>query len=137
MTFKYFNFRTKAYLGDINPYQTTYFLRYIEWCGKAREEFIMNYFPEEAMQVMMHTVNLEHKYVKSVRLFDTIEIEIYLKNVKKTNAQIYFNLYIVNKHGEREVAGYHREKIGITDFQGKICHMPEKMYEAFKKFEIK
>jgi len=114
---KKFIYKTKAYLKDINVFGTTYFARYFDWQGEAREDFFQIVPGHEKLMtsgIVLTTKNASIEYKQSVRLFDEVIIEVTTDNVKKLSFELIFRYYIkrlINDAQTKGLAAIAKEKI--------------------------
>lgn len=78
-----FVFYKTVYLSDTNAFGNTYFAKYIEWQGMARESFFERFLVPMQYQeaflksgIKMITAEVEHKYLSETRFTDRIEIRL-------------------------------------------------------------
>lgn len=114
---KKFIYNTKAYLGDVNVFGTTYFARYFDWQGEAREDFFQLVPGHERLMtsgIILVTKKASIEYFKSVRLFDEVILEVTTDNVRKLSFELVFRYYIkrlLENNKTEALAAEGREKI--------------------------
>lgn len=94
---KIFTYITKAFLADVNVFGTTYFAKYFDWQGKARESFFELVPGHEQLVssgLIFVTKNASVDYFQSVKLFDEVIIEVTTKKIKKASFELIFRYYI-------------------------------------------
>lgn len=140
-TAKKFIYRTKSFLSDVNVFGTTYFSRYFDWQGKAREEFFQLVPGHERLMtsgIVLVTKNASVEYMQSVRLFDEVIIEVTTDRVKKLSFELVFRYYIKKLMDDPRTKGLSatgREKICFvkpSEITGKaeIVPVPEPLRQT-------
>lgn len=131
---KEFIYELTVFLGDVNIYGSTYFAKYFEWQGKARESFFKYLLPEFskiASSVKLITIEASMSYKKDSFLFEDILIKIAVENIKATTFGLQFTF--LNKK-LAEIISTGKQKIGFTDMENKVIPIPLELKEAWLKF---
>lgn len=134
---KLFVFERTVYLTDTNAEGNTYFTKYFEWQGMAREEFVRSNVPglgailQSGVRII--TVEAYLHFIHETVLFDEILINVSTSNIKKTSLDLVFTY--TNKKTKQLVAEG-RQKLTFADSTGKLIHIPEEIREKAMYFLI-
>ena len=135
MSSKKFIFQKIVYLADTNAFGNTYFAKYFEWQGMARESFFKEVADDYSKMlekgIKYITISAHIDYKKESVLFDEIEISVEPKNVTLTTVELEF-IY-VNKLTQ-EIIALGRQKIGFSDFAGTIVPIPIELIEGASEY---
>ena len=91
---KEFVFEKTVYLTDTNLFGNTYFARYFDWQGMAREAFFkrligdFNKFMQSRIKLV--TIEAHIKYHHEVTLYDEVIIKVKADNIKVATADLIF-----------------------------------------------
>ncbi len=129
-----FTWETKVLFGDIDFYGVVYYLKYFDWCTRAREEFILSHHPDELGSVCPAVLDVTHKFLRSAKLLDRIRIAVTFSDIKRTSVQMNFDIYREDYSG-RELLGTHRQKILFLTREGKIARMSPALFATVKYYE--
>lgn len=130
-----FTFEVTVYLKDTNAFGNTYFARYFDWQGMAREAF-MKYAVEDPMAIMkagikLITVNASIDYYHETTLYDNIVIKVHGENIKTATFDLVFNFY--DKNTTRLIASG-RQRIAFAGLSGKLIPVPEQILNPLLKY---
>ncbi len=134
MAKKMFCFEKTVYLADVDLFGSTYFARYFDWQGMAREEFFkqaigdINNFLK--LKIRIVTIEAYIKYLSGIKVFDKIIIKVYPDNIKVTTFDLIFSYF--NKKTKRIVATG-KQRIGFVNEKGAIVPIPKKLKENWLK----
>jgi len=136
---KVFIFEKTVYLTDTNAEGNTYFSRYFDWQGMAREEFVRTNVPGLVailqLGVKMITVEAYLHFIQETFLFDEILIDVKTSNIKKASLDLIFT-YTNKKTNQLIAKG--RQKLAFADATSRLIPVPEEirknaMYFLFKE----
>ena len=133
-----FLFNKTVFLSDTNAFGNTYFAKYFEWQGMARESFFERFLvPLEYQEaflksgIKMITVEAEHKYLSETRFTDRIEIRLKLGKVRHASAELLFTF--TNRRSGR-VVGRGRQIVTFANARGKLIPLPDIIRHNVKPF---
>ncbi|MCM8782027.1 MAG: acyl-CoA thioesterase [Candidatus Omnitrophica bacterium] len=138
MVEKEFIFEKTVYLTDTNLFGNTYFARYFDWQGMAREAFFkqivgdFNKFLQSRIKLV--TIEAYIKYHHEVTLFDEVIIKVKPDNIQIATFNLIFT-YLNKKTGQLVAEG--RQKIGFVDSNNKAIPIPKKLKEGWERFQRK
>jgi len=136
MAEKEFIFEKTVYLTDTNLFGNTYFARYFDWQGMAREAFFKQLIGDVSKFLQSHiklvTIEAHIKYHHEVTLYDEVIIKVKAENIKIATADLSFTY--VNKNTKQLVAEG-RQKIGFVDPSGKVIPVPRQLIEGWDNFK--
>lgn len=124
-----FLFEKRVYLTDTNAEGNTYFARYFEWQGMAREEFFRQVIsdPKKFLQnVKVLTLEASLEFKNETRMFDEVIIKIKPTNPKITTFDL--KTTFINKNTKQLIAEG-KQKLGFTDIKGNIIPIPDEFKE--------
>lgn len=131
-----FTFEKTVYLTDTNAFGNTYFARYFDWQGMAREEFFRtiagDYKRFLDARIKFITIEASIKYHSESILFDTVIIKVSPCNVKVTTFELVFT-YTNKSTGKLIAEG--RQKIGFADAKGDVIPIPEELLKGWEQFK--
>jgi len=134
---KMFVFERTVYLTDTNAEGNTYFTKYFEWQGMAREEFVRANVPglTAILQsgVRIITVEAYLHFIHETVLFDEVLINVNTNNIKKTSLDLIFT-YTNKKTNQLIAEG--RQKLAFADSIGKLIPIPEEIREKALYFLV-
>lgn len=123
---KAFSFKVTVYLKDTNAFGNTYFARYFDWQGMAREAFMKAVVQDPMMLiksgVRLITVFAHTEYHHETVLYDTIVIKAHGENIKHVSFELVFNYF--DKETSRVIA-VGRQQITFASPTGHIIAVPE------------
>lgn len=126
MSAKEFLFSKTVFLTDTNAEGNSYFARYFEWQGMAREDFFRHAVPThmELLQsgIKLITVHSWIKYQHETYLFDDITIKVRTVSLKKMSMELGFT-YVTKKVAENVVA-IGGQKLAYADKDGELIPVP-------------
>ena len=135
---KVFIFEKTVYLTDTNAEGNTYFSRYFDWQGMAREEFVRTNVPGlvAILQsgVKMITVEAYLHFIQETFLYDEILIDVKTSNIKKASLDLIFT-YTSKKTNQLIAKG--RQKLAFADATGKLIPIPEEIRKNAMYFLVK
>ncbi len=135
---KVFIFEKTVYLIDTNAEGNTYFSRYFDWQGMAREEFVRTNVPGlvAILQsgVKMITVEAYLHFIQETFLYDEILIDVKTSNIKKASLDLIFT-YTSKKTNHLIAKG--RQKLAFADATGKLIPIPEEIRKNAMYFLVK
>jgi acyl-CoA thioesterase FadM len=137
MTEREFIFEKTVYLTDTNLFGNTYFARYFDWQGMAREAFFKEIIGN-AYAVLMQahikfvTIEASIKYHRETTLFDEVLIKVKADNIKAVTADLVFTYFNKNKN---ELIAEGWQKIGFVDAGGKVIPIPKPLIEGWNRFK--
>ena len=135
---KVFIFEKTVYLTDTNAEGNTYFSRYFDWQGMAREEFVRANVPGliGILQsgVKMITVEAYLHFIQETFLYDEILIDVKTSNIKKASLDLIFT-YTSKKTNQLIAKG--RQKLAFADATGKLIPIPEEIRKNAMYFLVK
>lgn len=135
MAKKEFIFEKVVYLTDTNLYGNTYFARYFDWQGMAREEFfkqiVGDYSSFLKTGIKLVTIEAYLKYWRETTLFDNVIIKVTLENIQVATFELHFTY--INKKTEQLVAEG-KQKIGFVDSSNKVIPIPQFLKDSWLKF---
>lgn len=135
---KVFMFEKTVYLIDTNAEGNTYFSRYFDWQGMAREEFVRTNVPGlvAILQagVKMITVEAYLHFIQETFLYDEILIDVKTSNIKKASLDLIFT-YTSKKTNQLIAKG--RQKLAFADATGKLIPIPEEIRKNAMYFLVK
>lgn len=132
---KEFVFEKTVYLTDTNLFGNTYFARYFDWQGMAREAFFkrligdFNKFLQSRIKLV--TIEAHIKYHHEVTLYDEVVIKVRADNIKVATADLIFT-YLNKKTNQLVAEG--RQKIGFVDPAGRVIPVPKELIEGWNNF---
>lgn len=129
MAKKEFIFERRVYLADTNAEGNTYFARYFEWMGMAREEFfrqVISDIQKFFQNVRAVTLSASIDFKNETRLFDEVIIKAKPTNPKITTFEL--NFTFMNKNTKQLIAEG-KQKLGFTDIRGNIIPIPDEFKE--------
>ncbi len=136
MAKKEFTFEKTVYLTDTNLFGNTYFARYFDWQGMAREAFFrevigdINKFLQAGIKFV--TIEAYIRYRNEVTLFDEVIIKVRPDNVSIATFNLIFT-YLNKKTGCVVAEG--KQKIGFVDSNNKVIHIPVELREGWERFQ--
>lgn len=134
---KTFVFERTVYLTDTNAEGNTYFTKYFEWQGMAREEFVRANVPSLTailqLGVRIITVEAYAHFIHETVLFDEVLINVNTSNIKKISLDLIFT-YTNKKTNQLIAEG--RQKLAFADSAGKLIPIPEEIREKAMYFLI-
>lgn len=132
---KKFKFNKTVYLSDTNAFGNTYFAKYFEWQGMAREAFFKeisgDYSEILSSGVKFITISATIDYKKESLLFDEIEITVQPKQVSLTTVELDFSY--MNKV-TKDIIAIGNQKIGFSSIDGVIIPIPRELLEGAKGY---
>ena len=132
-----FVFQKIVYLTDTNAEGNTYFARYFDWQGMAREEFLRKNVPEHKAiaqyGIRIITTNAWMVYQSESVLFDEIEIEVNTANVKPMSLELVFTF--TNKTSGKSL-GRGGEKLAFASKEGELIPIPPPIQSNAQRFLI-
>lgn len=134
---KTFVFERTVYLTDTNAEGNTYFTKYFEWQGMAREEFVRANVPgltailQSGIRII--TVEAYLHFIHETVLFDEVLINVNTSNIKKTSLDLIFT-YTNKKTNQLIAEG--RQKLAFVDSTGKLIPIPEEIREKAMYFLV-
>lgn len=135
---KVFIFEKTVYLTDTNAEGNTYFSRYFDWQGMAREEFVRTNVPGLVailqLGVKMITVEAYLHFIQETFLYDEILIDVKTSNIKKASLDLIFT-YTSKKTNQLVAKG--RQKLAFADATGKLIPIPEEIRKNAMYFLVK
>lgn len=135
---KVFIFEKTVYLTDTNAEGNTYFSRYFDWQGMAREEFVRANVPGliSILQsgVKIITVEAYLHFIQETFLYDEILIDVKTSNIKKASLDLIFT-YTSKKTNQLIAKG--RQKLAFADATGKLIPIPEEIRKNAMYFLVK
>jgi acyl-CoA thioesterase FadM len=135
---KVFIFEKTVYLTDTNAEGNTYFSRYFDWQGMAREEFVRTNVPGLVailqLGVKMITVEAYLHFIQETFLYDEILIDVKTSNIKKASLDLIFT-YTSKKTNQLIAKG--RQKLAFADAAGKLIPIPEEIRKNAMYFLVK
>jgi len=135
---KVFIFEKTVYLTDTNAEGNTYFSRYFDWQGMAREEFVRTNVPGLVailqLGVKMITVEAYLHFIQETFLYDEILIDVKTSNIKKASLDLIFT-YTSKKTNQLIAKG--RQKLAFADATGKLIPIPEEIRKNAMCFLVK
>jgi YbgC/YbaW family acyl-CoA thioester hydrolase len=137
MADKEFIFEKTVYLTDTNFFGNTYFARYFDWQGMAREAFLKEIIGDAFSSLMQSrikfvTIEASIKYQHETTLFDEVVINVKVENIKAVTAELVFTYK--NKKTNAPVAEG-RQKIGFVDSAGKVITIPKPLIDGWNKYK--
>ncbi len=134
---KEFVFPLTVYLSDTNAYGNVYFAKYIEWQGKAREDWFKTLFRDKADAFMqkykMVTAEVSHKYKHECLPFDKVELGIIVEPTKMC-LHFHFEFRFVDT---KQIIGEGYQKIAFRKFNtNEIVPVPEEAIPAMERLHI-
>jgi len=135
---KVFIFEKTVYLIDTNAEGNTYFSRYFDWQGMAREEFVRANVPDiiGILQsgVKIITIEAYLRFIQETFLYDEILIDVKTSNIKKASLDLIFT-YTSKKTNQLIAKG--RQKLAFADATGKLIPIPEEIRKNAMYFLVK
>lgn len=135
---KVFIFEKTVYLTDTNAEGNTYFSRYFDWQGMAREEFVRINVPGLVailqLGVKMITVEAYLHFIQETFLYDEILIDVKTSNIKKASLDLIFT-YTSKKTNQLIAKG--RQKLAFADATDKLIPIPEEIRKNAMYFLVK
>lgn len=133
---KAFIFEKTVYLTDTSLFGNTYFARYFDWQGMAREAFfkqlIGDYNKFLQSRIKLVTIQASIKYHHEVTLFDEVIIKVKVENIGVATAELVF-IYLNKKTNQLVAEG--RQKIGFVDSMAKVIPIPKELIEGWNTFK--
>ena len=130
-----FTFKKTVYLSDTNSFGNTYFAKYFEWQGMAREEFFKeisgNYAEMLTAGIKYITISASTNYRNESILFDKICITVEPKRISLTTVELVFT---IENSEKKEVIAMGKQKIGFSTMDGVIVPIPRELLEGAKKY---
>ena len=123
---KEFLFSKTVFLTDTNAEGNSYFARYFEWQGMAREDYFRHAVPDH-MEIMksgtkLITVHSWIKFEHETYLFDEVLIKVQTVSLKKMSMELGFTY--VNKQTEETIA-IGGQKLAFADPSGALIPIPD------------
>ncbi|SRR5258706_4862832 len=133
-----FLFNKTVFLSDTNAFGNTYFAKYFEWQGMARESFFERFLVPMQYQeafiksgIKMITVEAEHKYLAETRFTDRIEIRLKLGKVRRASAEL---LFVFTNRRNGKIVGKGRQIVTFANAHGKLIPLPDIIRANVKPF---
>ena len=133
-----FVFNKTVYLSDTNAFGNTYFAKYFEWQGMARESFFERFLvPMQFQQkffesgIKMITVEAEQKFLSETRFTDRIEIRVKMGKVRGASAEL---LFLFKNRRNGKLIGRGRQMVTFANALGKIIPLPDIIRHNLKPF---
>ncbi|MCB4756244.1 MAG: PilZ domain-containing protein [Elusimicrobia bacterium] len=124
-----------VYLTDTNAFGNTYFSRYFDWQGMAREAFVRVVIPNYEQFFMsgirLITVEASMSYLHETKVFDDVLISLRLGELKKASAELIFDFRLKRT---KQLLGIGRQRIAFINHEGKIVPMPKYVCEGLRPF---
>lgn len=129
-------------IGDTNMEGNVYWLKFLEWFGRARELFLLNLLPEVNMPdflmgekgMTIATRDIQSHFKKSAYFTDNLQLQIFLEKLQNASAVIAFQT--VNKN-TGEILNEGRQTLAFIDIHtGKPGKMPSEIKEAAKEYLV-
>jgi acyl-CoA thioesterase FadM len=136
MDTKEFIFEKTVYLTDTNLFGNTYFARYFDWQGMAREAFFkrligdVNKFMQSRIKLV--TIEAHIKYHHEVTLYDEVIIKVKAENIKVATVDLVFT-YLNKKTNQLVAVG--RQKIGFVHPTGQVIPVPKELIEGWNNLQ--
>lgn len=133
---KEFIFEKTVYLTDTNLFGNTYFARYFDWQGMAREAFFkqligdFNKFLQSRIKLV--TIEAHIKYHHEVTLYDEVVIKVRAENIKIATVDLVFT-YLNKKTSQLVAEG--KQKIGFVYPTGQVIPIPKELIEGWNNFK--
>ena len=123
---KEFLFSKTVFLTDTNAEGNSYFARYFEWQGMAREDYFRHAVPNH-MEIMrsgtkLITVHSWIKFERETHLFDEVLIKVQTLSLKKMSMELGFTY--INKQTEDSVA-IGGQKLAFANPSGELIPIPD------------
>ena len=135
---KVFIFEKTVYLTDTNAEGNTYFSKYFDWQGMAREEFVRANVPgiigilQSGVKII--TIEAYLRFIQETFLYDEILIDVKTSNIKKASLDLIFT-YTSKKTNQLIAKG--RQKLAFADATGKLIPIPEEIRKNAMYFLVK
>lgn len=131
-----FVFEKTVYLSDTNAFGNTYFAKYFEWQGMAREAFVKRCLVPDFRQLVMTGVKLitreaHHRYKHETVVYDRVIIRLRVGAPKHMSVELLFTF--LDKATGRLV-GEGRQVICFANAQGKLIPVPEVIAKNIRPF---
>ena len=121
----HFLFKLEVFLKDTNLFGNTYFSRYFEWQGMAREayfETLPNYRELLTLGIKLITKRASIEYKHECTAFDHIHIKIQNRNIHKCSFDMVFYYTSEKTH---EIIAEGEQTLTFADPHGKIMRIPQ------------
>jgi len=132
---KKFKFSKIVYLTDTNAFGNTYFAKYFEWQGMAREEFFKQiaggYSEMLTSGVKYITISASVNFKKESFLFNKIGITVEPKRISLTTVEL---LFTFTNEETNEVLAIGKQKIGFSNIDNVVIPIPRELLEGAKKY---
>ena len=131
-----FVFEKTVYLSDTNAFGNTYFAKYFEWQGMAREAFVKRCLVPDFKQLVMSGVKLitaeaYHKYKHETVVYDRVLIRLKVGPRRRSTVELLFTF--VDKTTGRLI-GQGRQVIAFANAKGRLIRVPEMIAKNIKPF---
>ena len=131
-----FLFRKTVYLSDTNAFGNTYFAKYFEWQGMAREAFLAKHLVPDATVLMTSGVKLitaeaSHVYKNETLVYDHVLIEVRAGAPKHASVEL---LFTFKNEKSGKLIGKGRQVIAFASTKGKLIRVPAVIAENLKRF---
>ena len=130
-----FSYSKAIFLKDLTIYGNTYFSRFFDWQGEAREALLLKIMssPSDLFNKRLKLVTLAAsvKYMGEVNYGDTIIIDVIPSKITLTTIELDF-IYRKEKEGTDIAEGHQR--IGFTNRDGRILPLPKILLANGKKY---
>jgi enediyne biosynthesis thioesterase len=131
-----FVFEKTVYLSDTNAFGNTYFAKYFEWQGMAREAFVKrclvpNFQQMVSTGIKLITTEAHHTYKHETVVYDRVVIQLKVGPRKRSTVELLF------KFSNKETGaliGHGRQVIAFANAKGKLIRVPEIIAQNIKPF---
>lgn len=125
-----------VYLSDTNAFGNTYFAKYFEWQGIARESFLARHLVPDVgvlfkTGIKLITAEASHVYKHETGVFDRVRIEVRTGPPKNATVEL---LFTFKDERTGNLIGKGRQKIAFADHKGKLIRVPPVIAENLKRF---
>lgn len=125
-----------VYLSDTNAFGNTYFAKYFEWQGMAREAFLARHLVPDVSVLMksgvkLITVEASHSYKQETVVYDRVCVEVRAGAPKNASVEL---LFTFRNDRTNQLIGEGRQVIAFANNKGKLIRVPEAITENLKRF---
>ncbi len=135
-----FSYDVQVSIGDTNMEQNVYWVRFLEWFGKARETFLLSIYPIEKFaelfaqggRIITHETQLKH--LANAYFGDEVVLEMRFTEVKRASVKMLVD-FIKKSTGEKIATGW--QTLVYADKNGEhVAPIPTPLKEAVLQFAV-
>jgi len=131
-----FVFEKTVYLSDTNAFGNTYFAKYFEWQGMAREAFVKRCLVPDFKQLVatgikLITAEAYHKYKHETVVYDRVLIKLRVGPRRRSTVEL---LFTFTDKVTGQLVGEGRQVIAFANAKGRLIRVPEIIAKNLKAF---